>query len=223
MTFNTMENNQETVKDRLLHFLKAENISKTEFARRMGLSVAYVSAMRKSLPEEKVVRMTELFPSLNRDWLLYGEGDMLLPDPEKALKCYDGYLIPLLPVEAYAGNLQEYSTSVAFRDCAMIGCPVKGADFAIPISGDSMEPEIHNGSIAAICRINDRAFIPWGHPMILDTENGVLVKVVLPSKEGKRFVEAHSYNPRYPDLQIPKECILGLYRIVAYMRRVTTM
>ena len=58
-----MELTPETVKDRLLLFLKDQRISKTEFARKMGLSVAYVSAMRKSLPEDKVVKMTELFPN----------------------------------------------------------------------------------------------------------------------------------------------------------------
>ncbi len=113
-----MELTPETVKDRLLLFLKDQRISKTEFARKMGLSVAYVSAMRKSLPEDKVVKMTELFPQLNRDWLLYGEGEMLIEPLAPAAD--NGFMIPLLPVEAYAGNLQNYSTSVALRDCAYI-------------------------------------------------------------------------------------------------------
>lgn len=218
-----MSDINQTVKDRLLQFLKAERISKSEFARRMGLSSAYVGAMRKSLPEEKVTRMVEIFPNLNRDWLLYGEGKMYLP--ERADTPADGheFLVPLLPVEAYAGNLQEYSRSVALQDCAIIGCPVRGADFAIPISGDSMEPEIHNGEIAAVCRINERAFIPWGNPVIIDTENGVLIKAVYPSTKSDDNIEARSYNPRYPDLQIPKSSIYGIYRIVAYMRKLSTM
>lgn len=217
-----METN-ETVKDRLLLFLKSQNISKAEFARRMGLSMAYVSAMRKSLPEDKVKRLCELFPSLNRDWLLYGEGDMLLSRPKEGRRNEREFLIPLLPIQAFAGNLQEYSQGVLRRECDLIASPVEGADLAIPISGDSMEPEIHNGTIAAIKRINERAFIPWGNPMVIDTENGVLLKVVFPSKMGKDYIEAHSYNPRYPDIQIPTGSILGLYRVVAYMRRVSTM
>lgn len=218
-----MENN-ETVKDRLLLFLKSQNISKAEFARRMGLSVAYVSAMRKSLPEDRVKRLCELFPSLNRDWLLYGEGEMFIPS-QTAATCHNEreFLIPLLPIQAFAGNLQEYSQGVQRRDCNLIASPVKGADLAIPISGDSMEPEIHDGTIAAIKRINERAFIPWGNPMVIDTENGVLLKVVYPSKMGNDYIEAHSYNSRYPDIQIPTSSILGLYRVVAYMRRVSTM
>lgn len=217
-------NQNETVKDRLLQFLKAEKISKAEFARRMGVSVAYVSAMRKSLPEEKVIHMSEIFPTLNRNWLLYGEGEMYLADDsEPQCKENGEYLIPLLPVKAYAGNLQEYSTGVMLRDCDMVASPVKGGELAIPISGDSMEPEIHNGTIAAIRRINERAFIPWGNPMVIDTENGVLVKVVYPSDKGDDYIAVHSYNPRYPDFHIPVSSIYGLYRIVAYMLNVSTM
>lgn len=212
---------EETVKDRLLQFLKATGVSKAEFARRMGVSLAYVSAMRKSLPEDKVLKVMELFPDLNRDWSLYGEGRMLQTREECG--CADGYLIPLLPVEAFAGNLQNYSRGVSLRECDTIASPVKGADFGISISGDSMEPEIHNGTYAAISRINDRAFIPWGNPMVIDTENGVLIKVVLPSDKGEDYIQAHSYNPRYPDIHIPKQSIFGLYRIVAYMKKVSTM
>lgn len=220
-----MNNSLETVKDRLLRFLETENISKAEFARRMGLSMAYVGAMRKSLPEEKVVRMMSLFPRLNRDWLLYGEGDMYLPASRETVSAgeNEGYLVPLLPVEAFAGSLQNYSRGVALSECELIGVPVKGAEFAIQISGNSMEPNIHDGTYAAICRINDRAFIPWGNPMVIDTENGVLVKVVYPSGKGDAFIEARSYNPDYPNFQIPKECIYGLYRIVSLMRNITTI
>lgn len=216
----------ETVKDRLLQFLKAENISKAEFARRMGLSDTYVSTMRKSLPEERVMKMTELFPALNRNWLLYGEGDMYLATKEKSrdeIEDPEEYFVPLLPVEAYAGSLQAYSRGVERRECSRLAVPVKGADFAIPISGDSMEPVIHNGSIVAVRKINERAFIPWGNPLVIDTENGVYVKVVQPSDKGDRYIDAISYNPRYKAFQIPKESIYGLYRIVCQMQHITTM
>lgn len=221
-----MSNSEETVKDRLLAFLRSQNMSKAEFARRLGVSPAYVGAMRKSLPEDKVIRMAEIFPLLNRDWLLYGEGEMLL-DPECAAENseddFSEYMVPLLPVEAFAGSLQYYSQGVGLRDCTMVASPVKGAQYAVHITGDSMEPEIHSGTLAAIVRINDKAFIPWGHPMVIDTENGVLIKVVLPSEKGEDYISAKSYNPRYPLIEIPKTTIYGIYRVVAYMRKVTTM
>lgn len=217
---------EETVKERLLEFLKAERITKAEFARKMGVSEAYVSTMRKSLPEARVIRLTELYPSLNRNWLLYGEGEMYkAPENKesKSAKDTEDYFVPLLPVEAYAGSLQAYSRGVAERECSKLPVPVKGADLAIPISGDSMEPVIHNGSIAVLAKINERAFIPWGNPMVIDTENGVYIKVVKPSELGTGYIEASSYNPRYHSFDIPTDSIFGIYRILTFIHPITTM
>ena len=128
----------------------------------MGLSTAYIGAMRKSMPEDKVLRMMELFPRLNRDWLLYGEGDMyreIRPGAAARLPSIDSHIVPLLPVEAFAGNLQMYSQGVELSQCEKVVSPVKGVDFAIRVSGDSMEPEIMNGSILYIKRINDLSLI----------------------------------------------------------------
>lgn len=213
-----------SVKSRLLEFLDYKKISKSSLSKMLDVSPAYVSAMRKSLPEEKVVRLCALFPELNRDWLLYGEGEMLHENCDDcrnfSLKDYE---VPLLPVEAYAGSLQMWSEGVRLSQCDRIISPMPGVDLAIRISGNSMEPEFHNGSMILIKRINDRAFIPWGNPMVIDTENGVLVKAVYPSGEGPEFIEARSYNPDYPPFLIPTDSIFGLYRILADMREFTTM
>lgn len=211
-----------TVKQRLVKLLETERMSKTEFSRLMGVSTGYVNALRQSMPPEKVNKLLQIFPRLNRDWLLFGDGEMYkedLPAARGVSNCF----VPLLPVEAFAGRLQDYSNGISMRDCDIIAVPSGNADFAIQVTGDSMEPEIHTGTIVALRRINDKAFIPWGHPLVLDTENGVLVKVVNPSDEGKEYITAQSYNPRYSPMTIPMRCIYGLYRIVAYMRKVSTI
>ena len=214
-----------TVKDRLLQFLKAKGISKAEFARRMGVSETYVSTMRKSLPEQRVAKMTRLFPDLNRDWLLYGEGEMLTTSdkPNHPQDDDDDGYVMLLPVEAYAGKLQAFSRGVTRRECRRLPIRVDGADFAIQITGDSMEPHIHNGVIAILAKINERAFIPWGNPMVIDTENGVYVKVVRPAQDADDAIEASSYNPLYPPFMIPTESIHGIYRILCLYQPLTTM
>ncbi|MDE7410087.1 MAG: S24 family peptidase [Muribaculaceae bacterium] len=205
-----------TVKGRLLTFLKEQRIPQTEFCRKLGVAPTYIGVIRKSIPAEKINRIVTLYPELSRDWLLYGEGEMYAPkqgDPRKFLQ-EAGYLVPLLPVTAFAGNITAWSQSVNANDCEKVVSPVQGVDFAIRISGDSMEPDFHDGSIVLIKRIDDKAFIPWGHPMIVDSSNGVFFKDVYPSEKGKKFIEARSINPKYPPLQIPQDCIHGLYRVV---------
>lgn len=204
-----------TVKGRLLYFLKEKRISQSEFGRIIGVAPTYVGAMRRSLSADKVARLTRAFPDLSRDWLLYGEGDMLKdPDAPAGEEDTESLMVPLLPVSAFAGNIQGWSQSVKLADCERVPTPIPGADFAIPISGDSMEPLIHDGTTLLIKRINDKAFIPWGSPMVIDSENGVLVKDVFPSERGRQYIEARSRNPRYPPITIPTSSIYGLYRVM---------
>lgn len=190
-----------------------------EFTRSLGVSPTYVGAMRKGIPAPRLKKISELYPDLNRDWLLYGEGEMIL-DEEGRGRGLPGkdYETLLLPVEAFAGGLQMWSEGVGRNDCRTIVSPVSGADFAIPIKGDSMEPRFHDGSTLLIKKINDKAFIPWGHTMVIDTENGVLVKNILPDPDKtpgeEECVVVESINPKYPPFKIPMSSIYGLYRVM---------
>ena len=122
-----MNDVNETVKDRLTRFLRAEGISKSEFARRMGLSTAYIGAMRKSMPEDKVLRMMELFPRLNRDWLLYGEGDMyreIRPGAAARLPSIDSHIVPLLPGRGFRRQPSDVFSrrgALAMRESGVAG------------------------------------------------------------------------------------------------------
>lgn len=205
-----------SVKERLLEFLKAERISGSEFTRKMGLSPAYLASMRKSMPEEKVERLTRLYPQINRDWLLYGEGEMYKDlsdkdiDPHKLHR----HIVPLVPTQAAAGSFDHYMESVNSSDCMKFYSPVENGKLAIRVKGESMEPVIHDGTYLILDKIDEKAFIPWGSPLVLDTSNGSLVKMLYPSEKGEDYLEARSYNKDYPPFQVPVDCIYGIYRIL---------
>lgn len=217
-----------SVKERLLHLLKVKHMSQAEFARHLGVSPTYIGAMRKSVSNARLQDILQLFPDIDKNWLLYGEGEMYKSDNKSATLAKD-YIVPLLPVDACAGSLQMWSDGVALKDCRKIVSPVPGADFAIHISGNSMEPVLPNGAILFIKRINSKAFIPWGNPMVIDTENGVLVKTLYPvdntntSKSADMYIEARSYNPDYPPIIIPAESIYGVYRILTSVLQYSTI
>ena len=207
------------VKQRLIEFLKAEGISSSEFSRKMGLSPAYIASMRKSMPLDKVEKLTEIFPQINRDWLLHGEGEMYRDLGDDSINPHrlDRNMVPLVPSLAQAGSFDQYAEGVAARDCRKIYCPYSGAEIAIVVRGDSMEPEIHSGTILFLEKINDKAFIPWGKPLVLDTQNGSLVKMLYPSSKSDDNLEARSYNKDYPPFEVPKESIYSIYRIRGWM------
>lgn len=225
-----MDKTESTVKSRLLEYLKHKRISQIEFTKSIDVSSTYIGAMRKGIPAGKLKRITTLYPDLNRDWLLYGEGEMLLNPEEEAnhLRRAKGFETLLLPVAAFAGNLQMWSEGVSPNQCQRIISPVYGADFAIPVKGDSMEPRFHDGSVILIKKINEKAFIPWGNPMVIDTENGVLIKNIFPDEEKEKknneeYLVAKSLNPNYPPIRIPTSSIYGLYRVIGSMDIYSTL
>lgn len=219
----------ESVKTRLLEYLKSKRISQTEFTRSLGVSSTYVGAMRRGMATDKLKKLFELYPDLNRDWLIYGEGTMLVdPDETTPKGISRDYETLLLPVEAFAGGLETWSEGVKGADCRKIVSPVSGADFAITISGKSMEPKFHDGSTLFIKKINDKAFIPWGHTLVVDTENGVYIKNLLPDtaqgkNKGEEYIIAKSINPDYPEFKIPTSSIFGIYRVMGAVDIFTTV
>ncbi len=222
------------VKERLIKFLEYKHLTQLEFTRRIGVASSYVAAMRRSISDDKIIRIRKEFPELNTSWLLYGEGKML---KSQYYSPVDGdgagirenvsgqryYEVPLLPVAAYAGNLQYWSEGVMMKDCEKVITTVKGSEFAIKVTGNSMEPELYDGATLLIKKINEYAFIPWGNKLVIDTENGVLVKKVFPVEDEPGMIEVRSVNPEYPPYRISTESIYGMYRILGQVQVYTTL
>ena len=124
--------------------------------------------------------------------------------------------IPVIPVEAMAGTLKEFFQSVNEYDCERMVSPIKGADYAIKVNGDSMSPEIPNGSHILLKRINEEQFVEWGKIFCLDTANGAVIKRVFPTDD-PQVVECRSINPEYPAFKVNTRHINGWYRVLMVM------
>lgn len=70
------------VKERLLQFIKYKKLSNLAFEKACGLSNGYIRNFKGNLGEEKLANILTAFPELNRPWLLYGDGPMLVGQPE---------------------------------------------------------------------------------------------------------------------------------------------
>lgn len=224
------DNKNEGVKDRLLRFLKYLNLSQLKFEESVNLSRGFVNNIGDSIRESSLQKIKAVYPELNVTWLKVGIGEMILDgESEVTLKSplenpmqqpegTTAKLVPLLPISAQGGSLNDFVVSVKNSDCEKVVSPIKGADYAIPVSGDSMAPEYPNGSHIFIKKINERAFIEWGKVYVLDTCNGTVVKVLVPSeKEG--FVKCLSINkdPIFAPFDVAWGNIYGVYRVLLCM------
>lgn len=216
-----------TIKDRTLEFIRYKGISMKAFETQCGLSSGYVTSMRKGYGSEKLNNVLTAFPELNRDWLLYGEGNMLAPSSATSPVREQDFpreesriatFVRLIPVAAQGGSLTDFIYSVKESDCELIASPIRDVDLAIQVSGDSMAPEYPNGSHVYVKRINERAFIEWGKVYVLDTCNGSVIKILVPSdREG--YVKCLSINPdpKFAPFEVSLEDIRGVYRVLLCM------
>lgn len=130
------------------------------------------------------------------------------------------HTVMMLPISAQAGTLNDFIVSVKDNDTERIISPVKGADFAITVTGDSMAPEFSNGSQILIKKINHNSFIEWGKVYVLDTTNGIVLKIINECKENVDCLVCTSINSdqeRYAPFKVPKSDIIGMYRVMLCM------
>ena len=73
---------QNTLKERLIEFIKSQGLSQGKFEKRMNFSNGYVNSISKGIGGDKLQRIIGEFPQLNSDWLLYGRGNMLNNEKE---------------------------------------------------------------------------------------------------------------------------------------------
>lgn len=214
-----------TVKDRTLEFIKFKGLTMKAFEQRCDLSTGYVTSMRKGYGSEKLNNVLTAFPELNREWLLYGEGDMLSSSssaqPQPSVKNErvtddEAYKVPLVPISALGGSLNDFNLAVKRDDCETVISPIKDIDMAIKISGDSMEPEYPSDSQVFIKKVNERAFLEWGRVYVLNTCNGIVIKRLMPTND-PNTVLCESINPKYPPFEVNLENVNGVYRVIMCM------
>lgn len=122
-------------------------------------------------------------------------------------------MLLVIPTGARAGTLADFAQSIAAYDCERMVTPIKGADYAIQVTGDSMSPEYPSGSMIIIKKINEKAFIEWGKTYVLDTENGAVIKNVRRT-DNPEVIECVSSNPAYQPFTMETKYINGWYRVL---------
>ena len=188
------------VGEKLRNYFDNQGVTQIDVANKIGVSKAYVNALfagNSRFGKKSAEKWSEVF-GFSKSFLLTGEGSMFTTDPSLAGFNEMGYTrVPLLPISAQGGSLNDFVVSVSLQDCEKIISPINGADIAITISGDSMADEYPN-----------------------DTCNGVVVKTLTPS-EKEDCVRCVSINPNpiYAPFEVALNDIYGVYRVMLCMAK----
>ena len=147
--------------------------------------------------------------------------DTFLIGPRGAISFSNGIepnTVPLLPIFAQAGSLTGWSEGIEEAKCERVISPVKDIDMAVHIYGESMYPDIPNGSVCFVRRVTGR-IIDWGRAYILDTVDGPVLKYLTPGSDDEhiRCVSAN-HDPKFAPFEVLKADINGMFRVVMCMK-----
>lgn len=210
-------------------------LTQREVAMKIGLkSATYLSDVlngRHPVSEQISDSLMEAFPEYSKDWLLTGEGSMIVgeddpadvptpaPDPAKAIRYY-----PNIPATAsHVENMPEPSWDDLRYEPMWItgweGCS------ALNATGDSMYPRISNGDVVIFRRWTE-SYVSNGEIYLVITRDGDrMIKYVTeiePDEEGGRRFRCASANPdqeRFAPFVVAGEDIVSLYVVCGCIKR----
>lgn len=219
----------QTVKDRLVFYIKYMDIAKSAFEKSIGASNGYINSIKKSIGQQYLDQISNIYTDLDISWLLTGKGEMLKseqPKEENSLNVNKKESTsrietrPRIPLNAAAGSVGVAMNGVTENDTEQL--PIIHAfsnyNYTILVKGDSMLPEFHSGDeIACLILKGGTSFIQWGRYHVLDTAQGVVVKRIYDNGE---YILCKSENSNlYPDFNIHKEEIYNIGLVIGVLRR----
>ena len=203
---------------RIKEIADREGVSITTIERTIGASRGVISkALNKGtdIQSKWIESICENFPQYSARWLLTGAGGML--NERRMEENIQLETKPRIPFDAAAGSLSIITNSVTAIQCeyAPVIPRFPKYDFTIMVRGNSMEPEFMSGDEVACRLIDEKTFIQWGRPHVIDTTQGVVLKRIY---DRKSSILCRSDNDDYEDFEIPKSDVLHLALVVGSLR-----
>lgn len=223
-----------SVKERLTAYLDYKGVNKSEFGRRIGVSSAFISSMRKSLQPDKIASIQKEFPDLNTTWLLTGEGEMLQQDlganatllgkptieiRENLVDVKFYQVTPTATFKDYCQGMQENPDFISILPIS--GETIDDTSCVFEIHGDSMAPQIQDKA-KVLCR----EIPPTRWHLLSDcvvviayAEKFVIKRIAKNRLDSESYLVLESDNPDVPGAESVQladiRCIFKAERIIS--------
>ena len=211
---------QTAIAKRLSEYIEYDAITTpSQFAAKAGIDASGFHKMLKGQLKITTATLKKIATAydLNFDWLLTGEGEMSVAnEPTPEISDTDG--VPYFDVDFKLGfdemdipsnTNPEYLIRMPGYEKATLWCNA---------SGHSMEPEINNGDILALQRIDDFSFLPFGDIYGIITTNGMRTIKRLGRSVKDGYYRLIPTNKDYDEQEIPIKAISVVYRVMGAMK-----
>lgn len=209
--------------ERINKLVEYSQMSIPQFAKLVGFKTPQavrelIKGNTKSLSDAAIFKLSSAFPDLSMDWLLTGEGPMMIERnaPAPVINYTEG--VPYYNEDFMLG-FEEIGTPDSENPDFLIRMPgYERATLWCNASGHSMEPEINNGDIIALQRVEDFSFLPFGDVYGFITANGMRTIKRLGRSERDGFYRLIPTNKEYDEQEIPINIITHVYRVMGTMK-----
>lgn len=209
------------LKSRLIEFIEYKGLSVQSFEIQCNLSNGAVSKMGNNTRRSTIDKISKSYPDLNTNWLLTGEGNMLLNNSD------------LMPQKSFTVGVPYYNVDFIGGFDLVLNDQTTTPEYLIDfkkyneatcwcnVTGHSMEPEITHGDIIALKKIEDKSFLPLGEVYAIVTTNGMrTIKRLGPSSDPKCYtLVPTNKSPEYGIQELPKNMIEHIFQVLGCMKR----
>lgn len=209
------------LKSRLIEFIDYKGLSVQSFELQCGLSNGAVSKMGNNTRRSTIDKISKSYPELNTNWLLTGEGGMLLDSIDSVPQKSFTNGVPYYNVDFIGGFDIVLNDQTAKPEYLIDFKKYNEATCWCNVTGHSMEPEITHGDIIALKKIEDKSFLPLGEVYAIVTTNGMrTIKRLGPSSNPKCYtLVPTNKSPEYGIQELPKNMIEHIFQVLGCMKR----
>lgn len=217
--------------ERIKLFREYLGLGQTAFEVNVGVAKGYFSNV-KTLGSDKIMRIHEKYPTLNIEWLITGDGNMLkdneyiqrLDHPKATEKSLTDQEVNLYDIYA-AANLKTLFLNKNQNILGKISIPdMPKCDGAVYVTGDSMYPLLKSGDIVVYKEVRDFQNVIYGEMYLvsfeLDDDDYLAVKYVNRSEEDGK-IKLVSYNTHHEPKDIPVDSIRAMALVKLSIRKNT--
>lgn len=203
--------------ERLEKVIEWAGMSTHAFAMKIGMkrseNLYRILRNKENVSIKLAVLILEAYPQINKNWLIYGEGDMLVTEFDISVmnSRVSYYAIPV------DGTISEIAQE---KPTFIMSIPIfKDAYIAINMVDRSMEPVVPMSSIV-ILKSASSDVIVYGQTYYIETVDSSFVRVIRKSESSdKELILEAANNRKYDSITINRDKISKIYPVCGVLNR----
>ena len=219
-----------SVNDRVRYLITRLRKTQQQFASLLGIDGPNLSRILNGRTPFSDAMINRIVVNLgvSKEWLLKGAGipfprnierdiDIFENDSNAKSLTHRSEGAPVYDVDVTAGYIELSREFTNDRIIGYLDMPnVNPNNYIVRVSGDSMLPQIPNGSYISIRPLSDNGPIFWGQTYLVVLDDYRMVKILRRHPDPDKVI-LHSLNPEFDDMEIKRSDIKSLHIVDAVL------